>query len=355
MKWQLCSLNQYPGEVWHDWDQLNSAWHNDNPMLSSQFISLLSKYTSSQLYVAFAAENEEKLCMLLLERIRFGIWQVFKPSQATLAAILLRPNLKLEFQPLVDLLPGFAGRLDYVSLDPLEHGGFISGQIAAELAAKAKNMRINVADNFELYWEQRPKKLKANIKRYENRLSQEQGSISVNFLTDEEDVKQATDRYGMLEARSWKGKNGTALHPANYQGQFYREFLSLQARNNAALVIEMYLADRLIASRLCCYKNGVLVALKTTYDESLKRYAVGRILLKHLITWSFEQPQLMTIDFYTNASPEQLEWSTEQRPMYDASMYANNISGLLLSSIAKVKQRLKASAQAVSHNENCAN
>lgn len=350
MIWQVFPQTGSPNSLWSDWDTLNDKWHNSNPMLSSHFIALLCSYLKPVLYIAIATDGDKKRAMLLLEKCQNGIWQVFKPSQATLAFIVAEPASKILLQPLFKSLPGLACRIDFISLDPLEHQNIIALQSEEELIAKATNIRISVDTCFEQYWHERPKKLKANIKRYQNRLEEEQGKVRFVHLTSAQDVKSGTDRYGMLESKGWKGKLGTALHPANYQGQFYREFLCYRAEHHSALIIEMYVGEQLIASRLCCFNNGLLIALKTAFDETYKRYAVGRLLLKELIRWGFANPNIKKIDFYTNASAEQLEWSTEQRQMLNASLYAASLPGKLLSVVSRIKRQLTPRSNEVSED-----
>ena len=50
------------------------------------------------------------------------------------------------------------------------------------------------------------------------------------------------------------------------------------------------------------------VVLKTTYDESLAGFAPGRLLLYRMLDL-VHQPE-KDIEFYTNATPEQIAWST---------------------------------------------
>lgn len=341
MQWQVFSQADYPANLWLDWDYMNEQWHNGNPLLSSNFISLLCQYVKPNLFVAVAKDGQRNSAMLLLEKSQTGIWQIFKPSQATLALLVIAPDCKWLPQQLFKLLPGLCFRIDFISLDPDEHQNIIKSQVKKDLTAKATNIRIDVTSDFGQYWSDRPKKLKANMKRYQNRVEEEQGAVRFSHLTSVQDVQNATDRYGMLESKGWKGKQGTALHPGNYQGQFYRRFLTLQAEQQSALVIEMYIGEQLIASRLCCFHNGLLIALKTSFDEAYKRYAVGRLLLKELIRWGFEHADINTIDFYTNASAEQLEWATEQRPMFNTSIYSTNLPGMALSFLSHTKMHLK--------------
>ena len=64
-----------------------------------------------------------------------------------------------------------------------------------------------------------------------------------------------------------------------------------------------------------------MVILKTTYDEEFSNYATGRILLYRTAQHVFENRISSRIDFYTNATRDQLEWATGSREMYNLSIY----------------------------------
>ncbi|GGO63764.1 GNAT family N-acetyltransferase [Bowmanella pacifica] len=367
IEWQVMPLDAYPGKLWDDWHRLNLQFHRGNMMLGASFCQLLVKYfaTEVSLAVAWQSNNSNALpvsadgksmqceasqgaripvALALLESNGSGRWSIFKPSQAQVALILADPNIALSMQSLVDAIPGSVARLDFLGLDPLEHPGLIT-QLSPELQASATDIRVELSGSFSDYWAQRPKNLRKNISRYFNRVERELGQVRLVFNTEPPEVYRATSRYGMLESQGWKGYEGTALHPSNEQGQFYQEFMAMQAGDGAkAFVAETYVADRLVASRLCCIGVDTLVILKTTYDESMKKYAFGRLQLHSLIEHCFTMKGLRYIDFYTNASPEQLEWSTDSRQMLNASYYSSAALGQVYQWAVKLKKRMNGRA-----------
>lgn len=370
IEWQVMPLDAYPGTLWDDWHRLNLRCHRGNMMLGASFCELLVKYFATNVFLAVAwqrtstndqsagaadkpvqcslADADQKArqpaALALLESNGNGRWSIFKPSQAQVALILADPNIVLSMQSLVDAIPGSVARLDFLGLDPLEHPGLIT-QLSPELQASATDIRVELSGGFSDYWAQRPKNLRKNISRYFNRVERELGQVKLVFNTEPSDVYRATSRYGMLESQGWKGYEGTALHPSNDQGQFYQEFMAAQAGNDGkAFVAETYVADRLVASRLCCIGVDTLVILKTTYDESMKKYAFGRLQLHSLIEHCFSMNALRYIDFYTNASPEQLEWSTDSRQMVNASYYSKAPIGQVYQWAVKLKKRMNGRA-----------
>ncbi|MEN6585600.1 MAG: GNAT family N-acetyltransferase, partial [Sulfuricella sp.] len=70
---------------------------------------------------------------------------------------------------------------------------------------------------------------------------------------------------------------------------------------------------KLAASRLLVSTSDLTIILKTAYDESLAQFAPGRLLLKDYIERTFAEKKVSTLEFYTDATPDQLAWATGQR------------------------------------------
>ncbi|MGB1139924.1 MAG: GNAT family N-acetyltransferase, partial [Halioglobus sp.] len=100
-----------------------------------------------------------------------------------------------------------------------------------------------------------------------------------------------------------------------------RDIMEAYAAHDEAWVFELYLGDSLAASRLCIANSEQLIILKTTYDEQFSDYAAGRILLYETVRYVFERQISSRVDFYTNATRDQLEWSTSSRTMHNLSMF----------------------------------
>ena len=346
--WKAEELNVSDPHFFNEWDDLSSKFHSTNQLLSTDFVLLLLKYFQNEPLFCVNAETENKtICMMVVRTKNKIIWELFKPSQAQVGLLITHPDFLPDFSSLLKSLPSFAIRLDFLSLDPQEHSSFINNLSSEESENYATNMQIKISGSFENYWSSRSKNLRKNISRYENRLEREIKTVSFRTISASEDILSAVDRYGIIESKGWKGKIGTALHPSNRQGQFYREFLYNLSLKNNAVVYELYDADKLVASRLCCLKKNMLIILKTTFDEDYKQFALGRLLLKRILQTLFDERSIDIIDFYTNASPEQLEWCTDSRPMFNNSYYSSSIVSKTIKQLATLKQKLAASLSTV--------
>lgn len=334
--WKVVPCLLEDDEIWQQWSHLAEQYHDNNPMLHSLFVKGLLAFFPEKIYCARlydenpaingldsgdnAALEEPKLIMLL-QYLGNGKWRTYKPSQAQTALLVMASDTVISWQGLFAALPHLALYLDVYALDSRDHAELISSLPAHITSHAATNMTIDVEGDFEDYWSARPKSLKSNIRRYLKRLERDNLKLSIESLDQDEALKFGVDQYGMLESQGWKGRAQTALHPGNVQGAFYRELLSSFGKDGQALVFELRLGETLVASRLCVFNQHIFIMLKTTFDEDFRRHAVGRILLYFVIKHVFDNKLTKTIDFYTNATRDQLDWSSNRREMVNATLY----------------------------------
>ncbi|MCK7493608.1 MAG: GNAT family N-acetyltransferase [Comamonadaceae bacterium] len=140
---------------------------------------------------------------------------------------------------------------------------------------------IDVAGSFADYWATRGKNLRSNVRKQHNRLAASGISCEFVELRGADQMAPALARYGALESAGWKGREGTAIHPDNEQGRFYRTLLEGAADRGEAVVHEYRIDGRTVASNLCLERGSVFVILKTTYDETLDSSLSPAFLLHH--------------------------------------------------------------------------
>jgi hypothetical protein len=344
MEWHVYPFKQYPGELWADWHYLVTEHHQSNPMLSSDFVRLSVRFFADDIYVARGEQDNKLVALLLLEKGAKGIWRGFKPSQAQVALLVMDKSSSPHIHLLSAAIPGFCLKVDIFGLDSSEHSAWI--ERAKNKQRYATNVQLERFADFTQYWLLRPKNLRKNISRYFHKLEADGLSVRYVTVTEPKKIKNAVDRYGMLESAGWKGKNGSALHPSNVQGQFYRELLGSCAENQLALVFETYLNDELTASRLCVLCENKFVILKTTFDEAYRKYSLGKLNLYKLIEYVHQSVNCTHIDFYTNASKDQIDWATDQRPMFNITIYGHRIVDKVLAALLDMRARLKLQAKA---------
>jgi hypothetical protein len=174
-------------------------------------------------------------------------------------------------------------------------------------------MNLCLEGGFDAYWATRSKKLTQNIGRYARRLETTKVARTFVHLSTPAEIGPAVARYATLESKGWKGKQGTAIEVSSNQGLFYAEMMAQFAATGHASVFELWFDSHLAASRLVIESGNMLVTLKTTYDETLEKYAPGRLLLRDVIQHLFTTHPGKTIEFYTHANLDQLAWATGRR------------------------------------------
>ena len=311
MRWEIISLKGTLGHHAPAWDELNQRCFQDNPMLQSGFVNALLKYFGT---------GDEKLCILMpldapqgmciLKPTGRGVWSTFLPSQAQIGPALLVDSSAIA--ALIRELPGIVGGVDLLCCDP-SNGDLAAGVTTESSIDHALTMNIRLDGDFETYWSQRSKQLKKNFRRYERKTEEDHFERRFQRISSPPDISAAVSRYAELESKGWKGKVGTAINTNTPQGHFYTDVMNRFAQSNAAFVFELWLGGTLAASRLAVCSPGMIVILKTTYDESLEKYAPGRQLLHEVIKDCFEVYPGSVIEFYTDANADQLAWASEQR------------------------------------------
>lgn len=294
-------------------------------MLDACFVRLLvlNFGSTTHLHVLLGERGQEVVVIALVEPTGLYRWRVYCPSQAQAALVVVNPSVSINFEELLAAFPTSCARLDLFALDPREHLPLLSGAALAEKRLAARNICVDLTGDFEGYWQSRSPKLRQNVRRYRKRITEELGQLRATVVTHPDQVASATDRYGILESRGWKGRVGTALHPGNLQGEFYRSLMAEMAEQSRSYVFELYADEILLASRLCLAGDNILVMIKTAFDERYKRYAAGRLLLYDVLQHFYEKQVFSVVDFYTNANDDQMEWATTSRSMVHSSIYSS--------------------------------
>ncbi|MEQ1800530.1 MAG: GNAT family N-acetyltransferase [Gammaproteobacteria bacterium] len=323
--WNLHSardaLSDPGGALAAEWAELNSDLFDEHPLLSPAFVvPLVRHFAGPDVLLARWPESGPRRALLLLRPRAAGLWSTFLPSQSPISPALLGPDA--DITRLLRDLPGAALGVDFLCQDPLYSG--VTGRFQNENREQVRHLTTTAAEltsTFEDYWAARPKNLRRNMKRYFNRLEASGDQPRLEVHAGLLDAHGGLHRYGILESAGWKGAAGTAIHPDNAQGRFYADLLGAFGERRCFRVYELYIGDRLAASRLCVLNRSMLIVLKTTYDEALSQFAPGRVLLYLLLEREFRARELSRVEFYTNANADSISWSTTTRDIYHVTHY----------------------------------
>jgi CelD/BcsL family acetyltransferase involved in cellulose biosynthesis len=323
--WKVIQLDKDLGSHAAAWDALNGSRFGNHPLLSSLFVNgLLRHFGKNNEYLCLFEEGGSVQAMLILSQRDMFTWATFLPSQAQLGLTMVPDTRTLD--QLWARLPGTVLQLDLLCNDPQVGAVLHDTHPPIHRLAHAYTVNIDLAGTFADYWEARPRQLIKNLRRYEHRVADDGLERRVVRHTGLDEVEQAVQRYARVEGSGWKGRRGTALGSTREQFEFYSDLMLGAAARGQALVYELWLGEQLASSRLVLREGAMLVILKTCYDESLARYAPGRQLLRAVIEDAFVTSPGGTLELYTDASSDQLEWSGSSRWIEHRTLFRNRVA-----------------------------
>ena len=336
-RWQAVPLSAGLGPHATEWDALNQAQFGSHPLLSSHLWNgLLAEFGRGDVVLWVLRDGDAVLAMCLLQYRRFGHWACFLPAQAQVGPVMIRDQTTAEH--LLDKLRPQAVQLDLLCLDPdLWPQADKAGPLTTTLL-HSLTMAVCVRGDFDAYWARRSSGLRQNLRRYERRAEADGICFEMRTLSDPADMAAAVARYAALESRGWKARQGTALRDGNAQTRFYTALLQAPGAGSQAIVHELWHADQLVASRMALQTAGMRVMLKTSYDETMAALAPGQMLLKRALQAAFDDPAVTRVEFYTDASVDQLAWASQSRWIRHLSLGAPSVAGSLWRGLQAVRQ-----------------
>lgn len=305
-----------------DWDLLNAA-HSDLPFLAGKAIVSALKILgdgSERLLIAYEGSN--LLAMFLLTPQGKFQWRTFQPSQLPLGAWVAAGHVQLQdiAHSLLRGPLGFCLGLSITQVDPL-------------IAPRAEDTPdrqhcdyidtgwIDIQGSFDEYWSARGKNLRQNMRKQRAKLLSDGVKLTMQVLRDHADMAPAVARYGNIESTGWKAQKGTAIHPNNAQGRYYRELLENASLRGESIVYQYLFNDRVVAMNLCLVRQGILVVLKTTYDESIQTYSPAFLLREDELREIYRERQIKRIEYFGRL----MEWHTKltdkKRTIYHLTVY----------------------------------
>jgi hypothetical protein len=337
MNWNLYPIEQLE-RLAPTWDAINDA-SGSLPFLQSRFIlPLCQTFGDRSLRIALFESAQGPLAMGILTRKGLAQWETFQPSQLPIGAWVMRPDQDFEFllSSLIRKLPGVALIIGVTQQDPNclrrpPHSPYLQTLDYIQTA------RITVQGPFEQYWEARGKNLKHNMKRQRSRLEKEGIKTSLEVVTGSDGIAQAIADYGQLESAGWKAEGGTAIHPDNAQGRFYRAMLEAFCRQGSGRVYRYRFNDRVVAVDLCLEANGTLIILKTTHDESIKTCSPAFLMRQEAFEKLFEEQRIKRIEFYGKLMDWHTKWTSEVRTMYHVNYYRSSWLPKIRSMLMKLR------------------
>lgn len=315
------SLHQ-EAELLPAWDRLNTV-RGDLPFLTGDaIVSTLKILGDGNERLLVGYDGTRVVAMFLLNRLGKFQWRTFQPSQLPLGAWVADADLQLLdiAHSLLRGPLGFCLGLSITQVDPL-------------IAPRAQDSSdshhtdyidtgwIDIEGSFDEYWSARGKNLRQNMRKQRVKLAADGVRLSMHVLRNHAEMASAVARYGSMESSGWKAQKGTAIHPDNAQGRYYRELLEHASHRGEAVVYQYLFDDCVVAMNLCLLRHGTLVVLKTTYDESIQTYSPAFLLRENELQEIYREGQIKRVEYFGRL----MEWHTrltdKKRTLYHLTVY----------------------------------
>jgi hypothetical protein len=327
MRWEYHPAEQHFATSAQHWDALNHSCYN-HILMDSRFVGASLRCFGGDQVLMATTENFASGGMALLSKTGPGIWQTFQPAQVPLGLLMLGRDQAIQetMMELLSSLPGPAVQLGIMQQDPdFSPLSAIPSGPRVEFLDYIQTPRLIISGSFEEYWDSRSKNLKHNLTRQRKRLAEQGRRLDLLVHRDPESVRGAVREFGLLESKGWKGQEGTAIEEINLQGQFYREVLEAFCATGEGLVYQLALDGKVVASDLCLARGGMLVVLKTAYDETIEKVSPALLMRQDILQVLFEEKMIRVVEFYGKVLDWHLKWTDQVRGMYHVNLFRNTL------------------------------
>ncbi len=316
LRWRFVPAARF-SELAPHWQRL-ALKRSSAPFLQLEFIEpLLHHFAEGGEQIAVGERHGEITALAILAAPARGRRNSFQPSQLPLGPILIDEGLPVEaaLEALTRQLPLSTLAVGFTQLDSALYPRPTATTTLA-VDDYIQTAWVNVVGTFAEYWEARGKNLRQNIRKQRRKLIEDSVETRLEMLRDPALVAGAIADYGKLESSGWKASGGTAIHPSNAQGRFYREMLERFCANGRGCIYRYYFSGEVVAVDLCIEGEKSLVILKTTYDETIKTLSPAFLMREEAFARIWDEGRIQRIEFFGKLMDWHKRWTDNARDVY---------------------------------------
>lgn len=322
------------------WDELN-ARRLDLPFHASAAVGIaLEVFGNGREQLVIGETDGAIRCMFVVQRDAWLKWRTFRPSQMPLSAWVAEQGLQLQELARVIQSRALPACLVFsvTEVDPLA-APRLANSLGVSYLDYIPTAWLQLEGSFETYWAERGKNLRQNMKKQRNKLAAEGVQAELRVLTKQAEMQAAVARYGQLESAGWKSSEGTAVHADNSQGRFYTKLFEELAARDECVVFEYLFNGRTVAMDLCLRRAGLLVVLKTAYDEGVgKSLSPAALMREDELKWLFADSGIKRVEYYGRV----MEWHTK---LTDKSRVLHHLTSYRWNWVHALAQRRRRTAE----------
>jgi len=170
-------------------------------------------------------------------------------------------------------------------------------------------LRINTS--WEEFLASKSGNFRYTLKRKEKAL-RKNGDLQERWFFTHDDIEDLFEAMLKIEEHSWKTKANIAISDTEHEQNYYRMLLPFLAKRKALFAMVLYLDKQPVAYFLCCFWQGRVCNLKTSFHESYSKLAPGSVVIHFAVRKAFELGA-KEVDFLGDAQHHKLLWSDSVR------------------------------------------
>jgi len=164
--------------------------------------------------------------------------------------------------------------------------------------------------------------------RRARRRAADRGQITFEIRTPSiEELEPLLVEAFAVEARSWKGANGTALSCDAERASFFRRYARLACQEGTLRMCNMRIDGLAVAMQLAVECGGSFWLFKVGYDERFAQCAPGLLLMRETLAYA-ARSGLGTYELMGKIAPWTEVWTREERRCVTLRIYPSNARGV---------------------------
>jgi CelD/BcsL family acetyltransferase involved in cellulose biosynthesis len=319
--WKIYSITEFQRFA-PAWNRVNTSGRSV-PFLHSSFIAYaLREFGSGEEKLAVRGGAGAEDALAVMRSTGKGAWESFQPAQLPLGAWVMASTLDYSdaLDGLFAALPGAVMLIGVTQQDPHVHERPPDAG-ALQTLDYIQTAWVDIDGDFDTYWMARGKNLRQNMRKQRTKVEAEASKPLLDVITEPDRVAAAIEDYGRLESGGWKSEEGTAVHPDNAQGRFYRSMLEDYCKRGCGRIYRYRIGERVVAMDLCVENDDTQVILKTAYDESNKQLSPATLMRQESFAQIFSEGRIRRIEFYGRLMEWHTRWTDKARTLFHVNAY----------------------------------
>ena len=218
----------------------------------------------------------------------------------------------------------------------------IKSGIVIKYNIKTNNPYIILPTKIEDYNKRINYKVKSEMRRRENKLSREHGSVL--FSEDSENISTSFDTFVSLHQMLWKSRGETGVFKNEKFLRFHKCVVERFSKNSWVKIYFVIVNNRHVAALYGYTYGNIFYFYQSGFDPDLKVYGIGKILLYNSICESINK-KINEFDFLRGDELYKEEFAEKCRHSNDIIAYGdlwkNSVFNLLLELPGKTKEAVR--------------